>query len=140
MKYLAYALGILYALSPIDLLPERGLGRFGLIDDILVLGALYWYFTLKPALRKQRRPLPGDGGGPEEGKAAENAREKLDGDPYEVLGLARGASPDEIKRAYRELANKYHPDKVSHLGDEFKALAHKKFKEIQAAYEALAPK
>jgi len=140
MKYLAYALGILYALSPIDLLPERGLGRFGLIDDILVLGALYWYFTLKPALRKQRRPLPGDGGGPEEGKAAENAREKLDGDPYEVLGLARGASPDEIKRAYRELANKYHPDKVSHLGEEFKALAHKRFKEIQAAYEALAPK
>jgi len=140
MKYLAYALGILYALSPIDLLPERGLGRFGLIDDILVLGALYWYFTLKPALRKQRRPLPGDGGGPEAEKAAENAREKPDGDPYEVLGLARGASPDEIKRAYRELANKYHPDKVSHLGDEFKALAHKKFKEIQAAYEALAPK
>ena len=140
MKYLAYALGILYVLSPIDLLPERGLGRFGLIDDILVLGALYWYFTLKPALRKQRRPLPGDGGGPEEGKAAENSREKLDGDPYEVLGLARGASPDEIKRAYRELANKYHPDKVSHLGEEFKALAHKRFKEIQAAYEALAPK
>ena len=136
MKYLAYALGILYVLSPIDLLPERGLGRFGLIDDILVLGALYWYFTLKPALLKQRRPLPGDSAGPEEGKAAESRP----GDPYEVLGLARGASPDEIKRAYRELANKYHPDKVSHLGDEFKALAHKKFKEIQAAYEALSPK
>ena len=140
MKYLAYALGILYVLSPIDLLPERGLGRFGLIDDILVLGALYWYFTLKPALLKQRRPLPGDGGGPEAEKAGESARKNLAGDPYEVLGLARGASPDEIKRAYRELANKYHPDKVSHLGDEFKALAHKKFKEIQAAYEALSPK
>jgi DnaJ-class molecular chaperone len=55
-----------------------------------------------------------------------------------VLGVAANASPEEIKSAYRGLANKYHPDKVSHLGAEFRALAHEKFKEIQAAYQELA--
>jgi DnaJ like chaperone protein len=58
--------------------------------------------------------------------------------PYHVLGLAPGAPPEKIKRAYRELASKYHPDKVSHLGEEFKDLAERRFKEIQQAYNELA--
>jgi DnaJ like chaperone protein len=56
---------------------------------------------------------------------------------HEVLGIPHTASTDEIKRAYRELAMKYHPDRVAHLGDEFKDLAHKKFVEIQQAYDRL---
>ncbi len=59
-------------------------------------------------------------------------------DPYEVLGVNRGSSIGEIKRAYRRLAGKYHPDKVNYLGEEFKGLAEKKFKEIQEAYQELA--
>lgn len=55
----------------------------------------------------------------------------------EILGLAPGATPEEIKAAFRELAKKYHPDRVAHLGDEFKELAHKKFVEIRSAYERL---
>ena len=58
-------------------------------------------------------------------------------DPYEALGLAPGASPDEVRRAYRELAAKYHPDKVEHLGEEFRRLAERRFREINEAYEAL---
>ena len=58
-------------------------------------------------------------------------------DPYEILGVPRKASLDEIKSAYRKLAAQYHPDKVNHLGDEFKTLAEKKFKEIRKAYEEL---
>ncbi|KPK80494.1 MAG: hypothetical protein AMJ81_12030 [Phycisphaerae bacterium SM23_33] len=55
-------------------------------------------------------------------------------DYYEVLGVARGASPDEIKRAYRKLALKYHPD--SYKGD--KAEGEAKFKELAEAYEVLS--
>ena len=52
-------------------------------------------------------------------------------DYYEVLGVARGADADAVKRAYRKLARKYHPD-VSKEKD-----AEQKFKEVQEAYEVL---
>ncbi len=54
---------------------------------------------------------------------------------YEVLGLEPGASMEEIKKAYRKLSMKYHPDKVRHLGDEFRTIAESKMKDINAAYE-----
>ena len=41
----------------------------------------------------------------------------------------------DVKRAYRELLAKYHPDKVNHLGDEFKSIAEVKTREILEAYE-----
>lgn len=55
----------------------------------------------------------------------------------EVLGVGHDASADDIRRAYLDLVKKYHPDRVAHLGEEFKELAHKKFIEIQGAYERL---
>ena len=56
-------------------------------------------------------------------------------DPYQVLGVSRDASDEEIKKAYRELVRKYHPDKYqdSDLAD----LASEKMKEINAAYETI---
>ena len=57
------------------------------------------------------------------------------GQHYATLGLAKGASAEEIKKAYRTLSMQYHPDKVAHLGDEFRAVAEEKMKEINAAYD-----
>lgn len=56
-------------------------------------------------------------------------------DPYEVLGLQRGASKDEVKSAYRKLAKKYHPD--MNENNPLQDLAEEKFKEIQWAYDQI---
>jgi len=56
---------------------------------------------------------------------------------YKILEIEKNATPDEIKRAYRKMAKKYHPDKVEHLGEEHKKGAEAKFREVQKAYEKL---
>lgn len=54
---------------------------------------------------------------------------------HKILGLEPGASAEEIKKAYRSLANRYHPDK--HVGSSDAAKMEEKFKEVKQAYEAL---
>jgi molecular chaperone DnaJ len=56
-------------------------------------------------------------------------------DPYEVLGVRRGASDEEIKAAYRELVKKYHPD--NYADHPLSDLAEEKIKEINDAYDQL---
>jgi len=56
---------------------------------------------------------------------------------YDVLAVPPDCTDEELHHAYRTLAGTYHPDKVSHLGPEFIALAHKKFNLIQSAYNMI---
>ena len=56
-------------------------------------------------------------------------------DPYEVLGVSREATDEEIKKAYRELAKKYHPD--NYANSEFSDIATEKMQQINEAYDEI---
>lgn len=56
---------------------------------------------------------------------------------YDVLEITRAATDDDVKKAYRRMAMKYHPDKVAQLGEEVQKAANEKFKKVQEAYEAV---
>jgi len=58
-------------------------------------------------------------------------------DPFSVLGLTSSATDEEVKKAYRRLAMKYHPDKVANMGEEIKKNAEAQFREINEAYEQI---
>ena len=55
--------------------------------------------------------------------------------PYEVLGVPQSASDDEVKKAYRDLSRKYHPD--ANVNNPLADLAEEKFKEVQEAYDMI---
>ncbi|HBA64449.1 MAG TPA: molecular chaperone DnaJ, partial [Lachnospiraceae bacterium] len=56
-------------------------------------------------------------------------------DPYKVLGVDRNATDEEVKKAYRNLSRKYHPD--ANINNPNKDAAEQKFKEVQQAYEQI---
>jgi len=56
---------------------------------------------------------------------------------YKVLGIDRSANDEEVKKAFRKMAMKYHPDKVSYLGEDFQKIAHEKFRKVNEAYEQI---
>jgi DnaJ like chaperone protein len=56
---------------------------------------------------------------------------------YVILQVERNATDEEIKRAYKRMCIKYHPDKVAHLGEEAQKAANEKFQEINNAYEQI---
>ena len=146
-RALPLILVLLYILSPFDLVPDFLVGP-GWVDDLLVIGALIWFLTARRPgeslgdfyrrYRGYKRPPPGQGEGRyEEKRDREAPIDHEEEDPFKILGVEPGASPDEIKAAYRRAVGKYHPDKVTHLGREFQEMAHRKLVAIQRAYEAL---
>ncbi len=56
---------------------------------------------------------------------------------YEILEIDSSATDSEVKKAYRKMAVKYHPDKVAQLGEEVKKAAKEKFQKVQEAYEQI---
>lgn len=70
----------------------------------------------------------------------ESIRAMFSSDPksaYKILEISSDATETEIKRAYRKMANKYHPDKVASLGEEHQEAAEAKFVKVQEAYETI---
>ena len=151
-KLILLILAGLYTLNPYDILPDFMVG-WGWLDD-LIIWVVLWKFLAsrsKKFAHRQRFDPRTDSrfgrSGQEQfsGRSRSNSQDQSSEtgslwDPYRILGVSRNASAEEIKHAYRELANKYHPDKLEHLGDEFKILAEKRFKEIQQAYQELTGK
>lgn len=144
-------LWLIYLISPIDLFPDTIFGP-GFIDDAFLLWVLYWLLWRKPPPQGAYRRSGSYSGGPsyertgnrEQGsrssggsQTSSNRRDQPK-DPYTILDVDRGASFEQIRKAYHRQANRYHPDKVSHLGEEFQQLAKQKFQDIQWAYETLA--
>lgn len=118
--------GLLYIAWPVDLAPDL-LPGLGWLDDLIVLGVVLWFLLGMQQVPRGASP----GWQPEQGRETESP------DPYTILGVDRGAGPDEIRTAYRRMVAQYHPDKVSHLGKEFQEMAHQKLIAIQQAYEML---
>ena len=56
---------------------------------------------------------------------------------YKVLEIDKSATDSEVKKAYRKMAVKYHPDKVGHLGEDFQKMAEEKFKQLNDAYQKI---
>ena len=152
-KLILLILAGLYTLNPYDLFPDLMIG-WGWLDD-LVIWLLLWRFFMSRNKKaagynrnyqtggdfqnRQGRNYSGRGQAGSKGPYSDGAADG-EWDPYHVLGVDSGASMEEIKHAYRELASKYHPDKLEHLGDDFRALAEMRFKEIQQAYQELTDK
>jgi DnaJ like chaperone protein len=134
---------ILYVLNPFDIVPDLfpGLGWF---DDVFMVGLLWRYLAAhKPAAQRRSgtfQDRPGTGRRQQQAPPDGQGVDSSEWDPYRVLGIERKAGPEEIKSAYRRMVNQYHPDKVTHLGPEFKELAEKRFKEIQRAYQEIKPR
>ncbi|MBQ9692764.1 MAG: J domain-containing protein, partial [Clostridia bacterium] len=59
----------------------------------------------------------------------------MERDPYDILGISRYSTEEDIKKAYRELAKKYHPDNFS--DESMRRLAEEKMKEINEAYNTV---
>ena len=151
-KLILLILAGLYSLNPYDILPDLMIG-WGWLDDLIIWILVWRYFVSLKKKRSAGNPFFKQAGNRFEGRSRADrsgqfrfgdedphAEEKEPWDPYRVLGVDRNASAEDIKHAYRELASRYHPDKLEHLGDEFKVLAEMLFKEIQKAYEELTGK
>lgn len=121
---------LIYFFSPIDLIPDVT-GIFGKLDDFALLAYLIWL------IRKWRKAELNEPKKLNEQDFGSSSEWEHSSDPYQILGISRESTEEEIRQVYKKLAGQYHPDKVSHLGKEFQELANKKFVKIQWAYKQL---
>lgn len=137
MRILLTILALIYLLNPFDLVSDF-LPGWGWLDDGFIL-FLLWKYIYQPWIRQKQQERYHQSSSHQfhENQHAQYGKREDPKDPYTVLGIGKNATRDEIKSAYKKLVNKYHPDKVQYLGEEFRQLAEKRFKEIQEAYQQL---
>lgn len=128
IRPLSLALAIVYLLWPFDLIPDL-LGPLGRIDDLLLFALVAWQSYRRRRTRSEAKTS--------EANRHERTTQPPSPDPYTLFDLRPDASREQIEARYKELALQYHPDRVAHLGQELRTLAHEKMIEIQRAYEEL---
>lgn len=129
--WLAVTGALLYLIIPwdFDFIPVAGR-----LDDLLVLLLAFNY-----AWKMKKSSPAGTAGGAEAGDEGDTVAEE-ETDPYRLLGVKRGASEEEVRKAYRDLLARYHPDRLHHLGEEFRLMAARKTVALNRAYDEIMDK
>ncbi len=153
-KIIIALFGLAYLVSPMDIIPEIFIPYLGWLDDGMVLWTVYYllrynklpdfkFFKKKAAYKKsktgQQQQFQSQRNTASSQKKQQQRRQSSK-PANEILGIAPDATKEQIQTAYKEAVKKYHPDKLSHLGEEFVRLANEKFLEIQNAYDELMKK
>jgi uncharacterized membrane protein YkvA (DUF1232 family) len=138
LRWVYWLVPVIYFLFPFDFLPDV-IPFLGRIDDILLVVLGFWaldrarnYFGMFKEAKTNRGRQQHDTSG------TAHQQTGSDQSPHEVLGIKVNATRAEIKKAYRQLINQYHPDKFAHLGAEFEKVAQDRTRRIVEAYEKLS--
>ncbi len=149
LKIMLALFGLAYLISPVDIIPDLLVPFLGWVDDGFVLwtilhliryGELPWFFFKKKDWTSQsfkQKPPPERTGKKNKAHFSPGIDSESINSAHKILGVSANATWEEIQAAHKEKIKQYHPDKVSHLGEDFSNLANKKFLEIQGAYETL---
>jgi DnaJ-class molecular chaperone len=112
--------------------------EIGINEIILIIIIIYYAYCIDRFLRKRKSHFE------EYTKTDENRnqremdlKEEDEQDPYKILNIGRNATKDELTSAYRKLVKIYHPDRVAGLAPEYREIAERKMKIINAAYRRL---
>ena len=148
VKIILIIFALAYFISPIDLIPDFLIPYLGWVDDTFVIGIVLYlirfgrlpYFfgkkgrafnnfsNLFNSYKNQSANFNQD---------KQYTNQNINKDPYEILGIKQNATKKDIQTAYKLKVKLYHPDKVSHLGEELQRVANEKFIEIKSAYDFL---
>ncbi len=153
LKILFIIFGAAYFISPLDIIPDQIIPYLGWLDDGLIIATIIYFlkYGKLPSFLFKGRNFSKMGGQFQDQKENIGPDQKVNNDqgnqeqkphdtektPWEILGVSPNATKKEIQAAFKEAVKKYHPDKVSHLGNEFSDLANDKFLEIKKAYDFL---
>lgn len=131
------------------LIPYLIYGVVALLASLCALGVVAWvlqwvylalygvYWCVRKCIPKRKpKPAQAEATGSEDAAPEPDAK---DDDPYRILGAARGMSPEEIQRRYRDLLRRNHPDRVAQLDPQIQEFANQRTQKIVQAYEAIAP-